>query len=197
MSKIKTDILTITGSKGMLSAILQRPDTMQHGKLYPMALILHGFASNKNDPIVSTISNKLLEQNCATMRFDFNGHGESEGDFSDMTVPNEIEDARCVLHYIQSLDYVQDIYIVGHSQGGVVASMLSGLEGNCRIQKLVLLAPAAVLRDDTIRGNTMGKSYDPVNPPAKVQIREHIYLGREYIKSAFRLPIYETAQKYR
>jgi pimeloyl-ACP methyl ester carboxylesterase len=32
----------------------------------------------------------------ASVKFDFNGHGESEGEFSGMTVPNEIEDAKYI-----------------------------------------------------------------------------------------------------
>lgn len=190
-----TEKITINGSKGKLSALIQKPD-IKEGTSVPMAMLLHGFASNKNDPLMSAISEKLYNKGYATILFDFNGHGESDGDFSDMTVPNEIEDAKKVLEYILSLDYVSEVYVAGHSQGGVVASMLAGTEGEKRIKKVVLLAPAAVLRDDTIRGNTMGAQYDPFNPPDKVHIHGDIYLGKEYIKTAFRLPIYETAEKY-
>ena len=60
------------------------------------------------------------------MKFDFNGHGESEGEFSGMTVPNEIEYAKLVYEYVKSLPFVGDIALTGHSQGGVVASMTAG-----------------------------------------------------------------------
>ena len=61
---------------------------------------------------------------------------------------------------------------------------------------VALMAPAAVLRDDAIRGSTMGATYDPLDPPEFVQLYGNLKLGREYIKSAFSLPIYETASKY-
>ena len=44
-----------------------------------------------------------------------------------MTVLNEIEDANAILNYVKTDPHVRNIYLVGHSQGGVVASMLAGL----------------------------------------------------------------------
>ena len=42
----------------------------------------------------------------------------------------------------------------------------------------------------------MGATYDPLDPPEFVQLFGNLRLGREYIRSAFSLPIYETAAKY-
>ena len=64
------------------------------------------------------------------------------------------------------------------------------------ISAVVLMAPAAVLRDDAIRGSTMGKQYNPLDPPEFVELWGNIKLGRNYIKTAFTLPIYETAARY-
>ena len=192
-----TENITIQGSKGKLAAILQKPDNLKSSEKIPIVMILHGFSGNKNDAVAACTAEKLASKGLATIRFDFNGHGESEGDFCEMTVPNEIEDAQKVLRYVQSLDFVSEIYVSGHSQGGVVASMLAGIEGEKSIKKLVLLAPAAVLRDDTIRGCTFGVQYDPINPPEKVHLTNGLDLGKNYILTAFKLPIYETAQKYK
>ena len=78
------------------------------------------------------------------------------------------------MRYASSQPWVGKIAMGGHSQGGVVTAMTSGQlakEANKdikKIQAVVLLAPAAVLRDDALRGNTFGKTYDPKNPPAKI-----------------------------
>jgi len=55
---------------------------------------------------------------------------------------------------------------------------------------------AAVLRDDAIRGNTFGKMYDLLDPPEYVDLFGGQKLGAQYIKTAFWLPIYETAANY-
>lgn len=186
---------TVQGSLGKLSTLIIKPSDNE-GQKMDVAIIMHGFTGNKNQTLLEDISQELIKKGIASVRFDFNGHGESEGKFEDMTVPNEIEDAKAVFHFVRALPWVKNIYLVGHSQGGVVASMTAGELGTDSVQGVVLLAPAAVLRDDAIRGNTMGLSFDPLSPPEKVKMYNGLYLGRDYIRTAFSLPIYETAAKY-
>lgn len=104
-----------------------------------------------------------------------------------MTVPNEIEDAKCVYQYVSTLPFIDTkrIAILGASQGGVVASMTAGELGHGKLKAAVLLCPAAVLRDDCIKGNTMGKRYNPLAPPETLDLGNGKILGREFIKTAF------------
>lgn len=190
-----TESVTLQGSQGTLSAIIQKP-TLKEGKTCPMVILMHGFGGRKEGPMFEGIADALEKQGIASIRFDFNGHGNSEGAFQNMTVPNEIEDAMCVYDYAAALPYVKGIALLGHSQGGVVASMTAGKLGK-KIKAVVLMAPAAVLRDDAIRGNTFGKIYNAQNPPEYVELFGNIKLGRDYILSAQTLPIYETAFQYK
>lgn len=197
--KLKGESLFIDGDHGRLKAIIQKPE-LQLGEKCPMVVFCHGFSGRKEGPLFELVADTLQAHGIASIRFDFNGHGESEGEFVDMTVPNEIEDAKKVVEYVSSLSYVSDLAIVGHSQGGVVASMLAGQLseelGKPAFKAVALMAPAAVLRDDAIRGNTMGKQYDPFNPGEYVELWGGLKLGADYIRTAFSLPIYETAAKY-
>ena len=114
-----------------------------------------------------------------------------------MTVPNEIEDAKHVIEYVRDLRYVSKVALVGHSQGGVVASMTAGELEDGDIAAVALMAPAAVLREDAIRGSTFGKTYDPLDPPETIELFGNMKLGGDYVKTAFRLPIYQTAARYK
>ena len=89
-----------------------------------------------------------------------------------MTVPNEIVDAKKVVEYVRDLRYVSKVALVGHSQGGVVAAMTAGelAEAGESVAAVALMAPAAVLRDDAIRGSTFGKQYNPLDPPEYVEL---------------------------
>ena len=189
------EALTIDGSKGKLAAVIQKP-ALQVGERCPMVMLCHGFGGSKEGQLFDLIADSLCQHGIASIRFDFNGHGQSEGEFVDMTVPNEIEDALTVFEYVRDLRYVDAVAMVGHSQGGVVASMTAGQLEEGDIAAVALMAPAAVLRDDAIRGNTMGVMYDPLDAPEYVELYGGRKLGRNYITTAFRLPIYETAAKY-
>ena len=150
-----------------------------------MAILMHGFMANKKMYPVSKLAKVLAGHGIASIRFDFNAHGDSEGKFEDMTISNEIEDAKAVFDYVCGLPYVSSIGFVGHSQGGVIAGMLAGiLEDNPKKPAcVVLLAPAAVLKDDAIAGQCMGVKYNASDPPEYVSVMFH-RLGRKFIKEA-------------
>lgn len=164
------------------------------GEKYDLAVIMHGFTANRNTALIKEIVNKLRDENVASIRFDFNGHGDSDGAFENMTVWNEIEDANAILSYVKSDPHVNHIYLVGHSQGGVVASMLAGLYPDL-IKKLVLLAPAACLKDDALKGNARGVSYNPKKIPDSIPFKNR-NLGGFYLRVAQNLPIYDIAKNY-
>lgn len=190
----RVEKLRIDGSKGKLAAILTIPDGATTN--IPVVIHCHGFRSNKNDAIGPELTKQLTPLGIATMRFDFNAHGESEGEFVEMTVPNEIEDAIKVYEYLRSRPEFGKIGLSGHSQGGVVAAMAAGQLGAEKVKGLALFAAAAVLKDDALRGCTLWHWYDPVNVPEYVDI-DGTHLGREFILTAQTLPIYETAAKYK
>ena len=195
----KGEAVFIDGDHGRLKALIQKPE-LKDGEKCPMVIFCHGFSGTKDGPLFELVADTLQAHGIASIRFDFNGHGESEGEFKDMTVPNEIEDAKKVVEYVRDLKYVSSLAIAGHSQGGVVAAMTAGQLseelGKPAFEAVALMAPAAVLREDAIRGSTMGKQYDPFDPGEYVELWGGLKLGGQYIRTAFTLPIYETAAKY-
>ena len=163
----------------------------------PLIILMHGFMANRKLRPVSYLSKAFSEAGYAVLSFDFEAHGRSAGRFIDMTVSNEVADARAVFEYARSLPYVSSIGFLGHSQGGVVAGMLAGMleDEGMRPDYLIQLAPAAVLKDDAIEGHCMMSKYDPLNPPEYVNVFFH-KLGRKFILEAQKLPIIETSSKY-
>ncbi len=184
---------TVTGDHGALAGTLQTPsDTTT----YPLVLILHGFNANKEMPLLTELADQLRARGVATLLFDFNGHGQSEGEFVDMTIPNEWEDARRVYQYARQLPQVSSIALAGHSQGAVVAAMLAGELGAEKIKALALLSPAPELKEDVAKGNLFGVTFDPKNPPAFITLANGLRVGRAYLKTTQQIPVYEQAAKY-
>ena len=146
--------VTIQGSVGKLKGVIHMPK-VKGKKKCPFVVVMHGFTGNKNEKLLIQISEGLLKRGIGSIRFDFNAHGESDGEFRNMTIPNEIEDAKEVLATVKQLRGVDPnkIGILGHSQGGVVASMLAGELGTKAIRSVVLLAPAGNIGDGAKVGN--------------------------------------------
>ena len=185
---------SIDGSKGKLSARLYQPDLKPEERC-DLVIMCHGLNADKNFPLLTELADQLHRQGIATLEFDFNGHGESEGRFSEMTIPNEIEDLEQVLAYAQDLRFVDNIALVGHSQGAVVAAMVAGKHPD-DIKALVLLAPASSVRDDVVRGNLFGIDFNPLDLPDSLVLSNGIVLGYRYLKTVSNLPIFEMAANY-
>lgn len=186
----------IEGSVGKLATHIQLPEPTHKGKCH-VVIVCHGFTGNMDSPLLTDLANDLVESGIGVVRFDFNGHGKSQGKFEDMTVLNEIEDLKKIIDWTKNQKFTEDISLAGHSQGGVVASMVAGELGYPTIKSLAIMSAAAVLRDDALRGNTQGSIYDPWNVPDLIPLHGGaLNMGRNYVLSAQTLPIYETAENY-
>lgn len=136
-----------------LHAVLEGTTSLQNDSI---AILMHGFKGDMGydeRKIIPTVAHALNEAGLPTLRFDFDGCGKSDGQFVDMTVLSELLDGMKVIDFVRQKIQPQQLYLVGHSQGGVVASMLAAYYCDV-IDKLVLLAPAATLKDDALRGDS-------------------------------------------
>ena len=121
---------------------------VHHRKEFPVLLIFHGFTGQCTGTKFSYVSlSRLLEaQGVGTLRMDFLGSGESDLTFKEMTFDDELSCARILLEELKKMPQVTDIYVLGHSMGGAIASELAKLYPE-DIKKLVLWAPAFSLPD--------------------------------------------------
>lgn len=129
----------IPTKKGVMRGFFHIPSKEQ----FPVCLIFHGFTGNKTGTKFSYVSlARLLEASgIGTLRMDFLGSGESDLCFKDMTFDDELSCARILLEELKKMEQVSEIYVLGHSMGGAIASELAKLYPN-DIKKMVLWAPA-------------------------------------------------------
>ncbi|MBR4826810.1 MAG: alpha/beta hydrolase [Bacteroidales bacterium] len=162
-----------------------------------VVILMHGFWVNSSYHPLPYISQWLAKRGIASVTFDFQGCGQSEGRSTDMTVEGEIADAAAVYDYVSSLPFVRGVSLLGHSQGGLVAGMLAGrLAGEGKpVESVILMAPAAVIRDYAIKGRFFGIRCNPVSPPDSVNIYG-FRIGRNYILDAQRLDPYGETSNY-
>lgn len=86
-------------------------------------VMCHGFCSNKDTKKQVLLAEKLAELGVDSFRFDFRGNGESDGEFSEITISGEVEDLKAALNLIKSKSY-KKIIICASSFAGGVASLI-------------------------------------------------------------------------
>lgn len=193
----------VRGPQGGLAMTLTLPDGFDtETDSCPLVILMHGIFSSKNFTPMPTIAKQLAKKGIASIRFNFGGHWSSEGKMELMTIEKEIADALAMWEYACSLPYVSKIGLLGHSQGGVVASMTAGriaAMGDTAkpLYGLALLAPASVLKNACRNGGLFDAKFNPADPPEYVRCFGMMKLGREYLLSTQQLDIYGTAEVYR
>ena len=186
----------VSGPQGVLAMKVSLPKGFDTAKdSCHMVILMHGIFSSKDYPPMPNIARALAKEGIASIRFDFDGHGRSEGQMVDMTIANELADARAIWAYASSLPYVSGISFLGHSQGGVIASMSAGDEG-MDPESLILIAPGSVIKEATQGGHFFGNSYDPKDPPEYIKCFHHFKLGRNYMLQTQELDIYGVSGNY-
>jgi dipeptidyl aminopeptidase/acylaminoacyl peptidase len=112
---------------------------------WPGVIFCHGFTGSRLEShfLFVAASRALAERGIASLRFDFRGSGESEGEFVEMTPSAEISDARRAFHVLAQQPEVDASHmgIVGLSLGGLVAACTAGVEHRAR--SVVLWAAVA------------------------------------------------------
>jgi len=114
--------MTFQNSKGVeLSGVLS-------GSRDTCIIFAHGFTSSKNSGTNIELEKRFNSRGIAIFRFDFFGHGESGGNFADITLSEAKDDILQAIDYVKSKGFTK-IGLVGSSFGGN-ASILAAGESN-------------------------------------------------------------------
>ena len=91
-----------------------------------ITVLCHGFASEKDSRTNLRIEEFLNKHKKPSLRFDFFGHGESRGDFAEVTISKAVWDIKAAISFLVRKGYAE-FGLVGSSFGGL-ASILSAPE---------------------------------------------------------------------
>jgi pimeloyl-ACP methyl ester carboxylesterase len=103
----------------------------------PAVVWLGGFKSDMTGTKAEALAEWAEERGRAYVRFDYFGHGASDGDFSEGTISRWREDALAILDTLAT----GDVVLVGSSMGGWIAC-LAAMAAPARVKAMVLVAPA-------------------------------------------------------
>lgn len=114
----------------------------------PAIVLCHGFTGTRSEfgYTFVRLADRLAAQGVAAYRFDFAGGGESDGDFADLTVSDQVSQTLAVLEAVGRHPGVDEdrISLLGMSLGGLTASLAAAQRP---VRSLTLWAPAAIAVD--------------------------------------------------
>lgn len=123
----------------------------------PIIILCHGFSTSKNSGTYLALKDRLSRHNISTFRFDFYGHGESEGKFEDITISEAVDDILQAIEFLVSEDF-KNIGLMGSSFGGI-ASIMAASKTN-RLFTLALKSPVSNYTNNEIETKSEAELLD-------------------------------------
>lgn len=135
----------------------------------PAVMYCSGFQSSMGGTKALALEDYCRKNGLAFCRFDYRGHGDSNGNFVDYTLSNWIEDASKMLHHVL---FPSEVILVGSSMGAWIALQLALLYPD-RIFAVLCIAAAPDFLQDLY-------SSSPPEQHAEWQTNGVVYLPTQY-----------------
>ncbi|MGP6173285.1 alpha/beta fold hydrolase [Corynebacterium sp. A21] len=84
------------------------------------AIFAHCFTGSRFTPAAARVSKTLTDFGIATLRFDFPGLGQSEGEFANTSFSSNVEDIKSAYEWMTA-NYAAPQLLIGHSLGGAAS----------------------------------------------------------------------------
>ena len=166
------------------------------GEKCPLVIVIHGFTGHIEEEHILAVSRGMNELGFATLRVDMYGHGHSDGEFRNHTLYKWLTNALTVIDYARGLDFVTDIYLCGHSQGGLLVMLAAALKHDV-IRGLIPLSPACMIPEIARRGELLGVTFDPDRIPEVMYSWDGRELDGNYVRVAQTIHVEEAIERYR
>ncbi|MGD2245201.1 MAG: alpha/beta fold hydrolase [Candidatus Aminicenantes bacterium] len=175
-----------------LCGILSNPTNDQKK---PIIILCHGFSTSKDGRTFVRLEEMLNDKEISTFRFDFYAHGESEGNFEEITTSEAVDDVRNSIEFLKKSGY-EKIGLVGSSFGGL-ASILTASQSD-DLYLLALKSPvsdyksmAHTRRSEEEINDWKNKGYIELNNVDEESRR----LNYSFYEDAEKVDAYEAARK--
>jgi len=127
----------IPSTKGNLAAVIH----YSKNKTDKLAILCPGYLDSKDYRGLVGLAEMLQEQKYTVVRFDPTGTWESEGDISDYTMTQYLEDIKNVLGYMLYQPSYKYVLLGGHSRGGQMSILYAARDS--RISLVLGIMPSA------------------------------------------------------
>ena len=175
-----------------LNARLDRPAGAEK---CPLVIVIHGFTGHSEERHIVATAQMLNDIGFATLRVDMYGHGSSDGEFKDHTLYKWLTNAMTVIDYARGLDFVTDLYLCGHSQGGLTVMLAAAMKRDV-IRAIVPMSPAIMIPEYARRGELLGQTFDPDRVPEALEGWDGRVLGGNYVRVAQTIRVEDAIDRF-
>lgn len=182
-----------------IEGIICQPEAI---KPIPSVLMLHGFASSKNEVgnLYARLAKRLCENGIGSLRIDFRGGGNSTGlTMQQSSIETMIDDAETAYHYLKTQQWSDSarMGIVGFSLGGGI-TIVTSAQHPARYKSLVTWSSVGDFHQDFLA--SLGQdNFDRADKQGVVNIDlgwRNVTLGQTFFSTLDNYDLREEIKKY-
>lgn len=144
----------------------------------PVVIFFHDIMSSSRVYPSDTLAQLFIQYAYAVVRFDFSGHGRSDGRIEKYTLKKQIEDAKAMVSYVSELEFTSRIILLGHGIGGNIAAMIAD-EVPC--ESIILLGPSCDVADTIKEGLFYNRRFNKKRLPRRLYL-EGRAISKHYLE---------------
>lgn len=161
----------------------------------PIVLLFHGLTGNMEEEHILAVRDAITESGFIALRVELYGHGKSEGLFRNHNVSLWVNEIIYIVDYVRTLDAVSDIYLCGHSQGGLSVILAAAMKRE-QVKGLIPLAPATNIVDDCKKGDLFGSIFSTDAVPDEITLWDEYTVTGNYARIGRTLHYEEAMKEY-
>ncbi|MCR4960972.1 MAG: lysophospholipase [Lachnospiraceae bacterium] len=182
----------IDSDKTRLHAKLDIPEGVTKG---PLCILIHGFTGHMEEEHIIGAQKAMNDAGVMVLRVEMFGHGGSDGEFKDHTLYKWVTNALAAVRYARTLDFVTDLYLCGHSQGGLLTMLVGGMCPD-DFKTIIPMSPAWMIPEKAREGELLGVSFDPLHIPDMLEGWERELSG-DYVRVAQTIHVEDEIERYK
>lgn len=176
-----------------LHSKLERPEGAEGRG--PLCILIHGFTGHMEEDHIRACAAAMLSVGISVLRVEMYGHGGSDGEFRDHTLYKWVTNALAVVSYVKKEDLATDLYLCGHSQGGLLTMLIGGMCAD-DFKAIIPMSAAWVIPQAAREGSLLGQDFDPQHIP-EVLAGDWCELSGDYIRVAQTIHVEDEIGRYK
>ena len=130
-----------------LFGVIHEPEPRKSNKLNELKkqttgiVFCHPFAEEKliAHRVMVNLARRLTKEGISCFRFDYMGHGDSDGNFEDSTIETRLSDIQCAIEFLKERTGVKRVGLLGVRLGATLAALTCN--NVSEINSLILISP--------------------------------------------------------
>lgn len=152
-----------------------------------LAIVIHGLTGCMDEQQLIAVRDAANRAGMAVMCIDLFGHGKSGGGFYGHSVSLWVDQIECVVDFARKTNRYSDIYLIGHSQGGLATILAASRIKD--LKAIVLMAPAICIVTEAREGKFFGELISDIKNPGDLTFWDDFTISGNYLKDAMGLPL--------